>query len=266
MAGDLGYALMINGLYGPAVALAAHKTGDLPFIMGQLMLFRREALASIGGLASADGHLVDDMRLGACLAEAGWRNIPSYHPLPIMTGGMDVPTFLKLMRRWLFFQKAGLPMAFTWPLWMRGLVFALGIVLSIWAVAAGYPLIAMVPFLATITVSWSIATLHREFGGAPVALRHIWVPLGVLFAGPIAQAAVLLKPSVNWRGRDYALDSDARLEGWGGTAHSEPGMAVGGFDADDDPGYDPSMGRVPAPIASHYNHKSPGGFRSPVRN
>ena len=41
---------------------------QLPFIMGQLMVFRSEALAAIGGVESADGQLVDDMYLGRRMA------------------------------------------------------------------------------------------------------------------------------------------------------------------------------------------------------
>src|SRR5579859_1332266 len=67
-AGDAGYALLIDALYGPAVALACRATGDLPFIMGQLMVLKRSTLAAIGGLDCARGQLVDDMHIGACVA------------------------------------------------------------------------------------------------------------------------------------------------------------------------------------------------------
>ena len=74
-AGDVGYATMLNMWYGASVATASRRTGDLPFIMGQLMVFRREALRDIGGVACAKGELVDDMAIGRAVAEKGWRNI-----------------------------------------------------------------------------------------------------------------------------------------------------------------------------------------------
>src|SRR5262249_45219221 len=52
-AGDVGYELLINAWYGPSVALAAGPRRELPFIMGQLMVFRRETLRAIGGVECA---------------------------------------------------------------------------------------------------------------------------------------------------------------------------------------------------------------------
>lgn len=262
-AGDLGYALMLNGLYGPAVALAARRTGDLPFIMGQLMLFKREALAAAGGLASAEGHLVDDMRIGACLASAGWRNIPSSHPLPIMNGGMSLASFIVLMRRWLFFQRAGLSLSFTWPLWMRGIVFGGGLALGIAALAAGHLAASAIGFLATLTVAWSMATLHQEFGGAPVALRHAWMPLALFLIAPFAQMGVLLRPAVRWRGRDYSLDRNARLDTRDAVAAEQAeGPAFDGSGVDDESLDDLPMG--PAHAHVHAQGGPAGGSRRPI--
>jgi hypothetical protein len=51
-----------NGLHGSAASSAARRPGgELPFIMGQFMIFKRSALTAIGGLESAEGQLVDDM-------------------------------------------------------------------------------------------------------------------------------------------------------------------------------------------------------------
>jgi ceramide glucosyltransferase len=221
-AGDLAYALMINGLYGAAVGLAAAPTGDLPFIMGQLMVFRREALDAVGGLSCAEGHLVDDMQIGACLSAAGWRNVPSSHPLRIVTGGMDLPSFLKLMRRWLFFQRGGLPHSFTAPLWLRGFEFGFGLAAGLGLLVSGHPAEAIPPLLAMVAVAWSVASLHRAYGGAPIAARHLLVPFGLFLAGPLAHLAAILKPAVQWRGRDYALDARARLDAPLPSASSRP--------------------------------------------
>lgn len=180
--------------------------------MGQLMVFRREALDAVGGLSCAEGHLVDDMRIGACLAAAGWRNIPSSHALRIVTGGMDLVSFLKLMRRWLFFQRGGLPHSFTDPLWLRGFEFGFGLAVGLGLLATGHSVAAVPPLAAMAAVAWSVAALHRSFGGAPIAARHLLVPFGLFLAGPLAHLAAILKPAVQWRGRDYALDARARLE------------------------------------------------------
>ena len=42
---------------------------SLPFIMGQTMVLRRRALEAAGGLGASAGQLVDDMDIGARLAE-----------------------------------------------------------------------------------------------------------------------------------------------------------------------------------------------------
>jgi ceramide glucosyltransferase len=210
-AGDLGYALLINSLYGPAVALAAHGRGDVPFIMGQLMVFRREALSAIGGLACADGQLVDDMYLGARVALAGYRNLMSSHPLAIAVGGMRAREFARLFHRWLTFSRAGLPRAFTWPLWLRGLEFWVALGAAMGSCWVGHPWAALVPASALVASSASLARLGRLFGGAPVALRQAWAPSALFLLAPVMLVATLLGRQVSWRGRAYALDAEARL-------------------------------------------------------
>src|SRR5262249_1336679 len=59
--GDVGYALLVNSWYSPSVALVSGPQGELPFIMGQLMVFRPEALESIGGGGGAGGGAVGAM-------------------------------------------------------------------------------------------------------------------------------------------------------------------------------------------------------------
>ncbi|RKI51192.1 glycosyltransferase, partial [Corallococcus sp. AB049A] len=61
LAGDVGYGLLVNAWYGASVACTAAPDGALPFLMGQLMVFRRQALEAIGGVGCAAGQLVDDM-------------------------------------------------------------------------------------------------------------------------------------------------------------------------------------------------------------
>jgi ceramide glucosyltransferase len=70
-AGDVFYALMQNVLYAPWALMALGKSRELPFIMGQYMVFTRECLNAIGGVECAQGQLVDDMYIGKCVAKAG---------------------------------------------------------------------------------------------------------------------------------------------------------------------------------------------------
>jgi ceramide glucosyltransferase len=210
-AGDVGYATMINMWYGPAVATVSRKSGDVPFIMGQLMVFTRECLRLIGGVGCARGELVDDMAIGKHVAAAGLRNVMSPAPLHIATGGMTVGEFMKLLKRWMAFGRGGLPFEFTRPMWMRGIEFWISIVVLLMALYTQHYLTALGPALALFAFEGSLLALNRRFGGAPVAARHLWMPFMVPILAPIESVAALMRKRVEWRGRAYDLDVNARL-------------------------------------------------------
>lgn len=210
-AGDVGYATLINAWYGPSVAVASRRTGDVPFIMGQLMVFRRECLRDIGGVACARGHLVDDMAIGQVVAKAGWRNIMAPHPLHIATGGMTMVSFFSLFRRWLLFSRNGLPFEFTRPMWLRGAEFWIATAAFALALARHHYLAALGPALALVAFQASMLRVGRLFGGPRIALRHWWVPFFLPVIAPIEVGVSRLYKKVEWRGRAYALDADARL-------------------------------------------------------
>ena len=210
-AGDVGYATMINMWYGPAVAWASRKTGDVPFIMGQLMVFTRQGLKRIGGVGCARGQLVDDMAIGRHIAAAGLRNVMAAHPLHIATGGMSYAEFLKVMRRWLLFSRNGLPFEFTLPMWLRGLEFWIATAALAVALWGGHLAAALAPLTAFALFLWSMLAMNRRFGGAPVGLRFWWVPLALPIVAPATIGLTLWHRTVDWRGRAYALDTNARL-------------------------------------------------------
>jgi ceramide glucosyltransferase len=209
-AGDVGYAMLINAWYGPSVALTA-RSGEVPFIMGQLMVFRREALDAIGGVGCARGQLVDDMHIGACVARAGYKNVMIRHPLKIATGGMSVAGFVKLFRRWLLFSRNGLPPSFTWPMWLRGVEFWVGALALAFAIATGHFFAALIPAAGLVAFGASLISLGRRFGGAEVPWRWAWLPYLIPIAAPMISAASMVHREVDWRGRAYALDTQARL-------------------------------------------------------
>jgi ceramide glucosyltransferase len=211
-AGDIGAALMLNGLYGPAVADTVVRRGSMPFIMGQLMVLRRKALEALGNLQALSGHLVDDMQIGVRLTTLGFRNVVAPHTLPVVIQGLRLGDFARMFRRWLIFSRSGLPMnAFKGRVWMRGLEFWLGLLLAVSALVFAHPLSALAPAIVPALVLWSMVRLHRKLGGAPLPLRHVWVLPAILLAGPFAVLSALLWPRVTWRGRSYRLDARSRL-------------------------------------------------------
>lgn len=211
-AGDAGVAVMMNGIYGPAVTWTARHFGDVPFIMGQLMVFRRQALADLGDLAQLSGELVDDMAIGIRLSALGWRNVTSAHPLPIVVRGLGHRDFAFMLRRWLIFSRSGLPArSFKLSLWIRGARFWVGGILTLAALVTGHAGVALLPVASVLTVGLSVGRLHRTLGGAPLHLRYGWMPFLLFAIAPFALFTALLRPQVNWRGRTYQLDLRSRL-------------------------------------------------------
>lgn len=209
--GDVAYALLLNVWYGPSALLAAGRSGELPFIMGQYMVFSRPALDAIGGLASAEGHFVDDMQLGRNVARAGLKNIQIQHAMPIVTGGQSLLAFLRTFRRWLLFSRGGLPVTFTRPHFVRGVLGALCWVLPLSALLVSGPVAALVPAAALGTFAWCEASMNLRCGGDRVPWRLMWVPAVLPLLGLAVVVSTRVARRTDWRGRTYDLDRAARL-------------------------------------------------------
>lgn len=211
--GDAGYALLLNGMYSPSAAGMARRHDDtLPFIMGQFMVLRRAAIADIGGLESAQGQLVDDMYLGARINDAGYNNVVSPRPVPIIQRDLPLSDFVGVYLRWLAFSRTGLPsLSFKVSSWLRGAVFWIGFLLGAASLVFGLWLPAALNLLAAVAVVASINRLHHAIGGGRLPARHLWVAAGLLLAGPLVLAQIMIRREVRWRGRTYRLDASSRL-------------------------------------------------------
>lgn len=208
--GDVGYAIMLNALYGATVARTAGSRGRVPFIMGQLMVFRADALAAIGGPACADGQLVDDMYIGRCMNRAGFANVMINESLPITNSGTSLRQFLRTYRRWMLFGRNGLPARFTWPLWVRGVASWLAAALLAIALAVGSTGAAVLAVLALVGQGESLARLHERLGGARIPYRLRGMTVMMFLIAPLVLAS-MRRGSVEWRGRTYALRGRASL-------------------------------------------------------
>ena len=212
-AGDVAYELLVNPWYGASVALAAGERGELPFIMGQIMVFTRKALAAVGGVRCAEGQFVDDMYIGQCVARAGFKNVMVPYPLRIVTGGLTPRQFIRVFRRWMLFSQGGLPASFVRPNWFRGTLYftalgatALALVTSSWVAA-------LLPAAAGAFFVWSQVDLQVRFGGPRVAVKHLWVPAVLPIIGALVALSTKVNRNVDWRGRSYTLDASAKLSG-----------------------------------------------------
>ena len=210
-AGDVLYALMQNALYSPLAAFASGEKRELPFIMGQLMVFRREALDAIGGVQSVQGQLVDDMAIGKRVYEAGYKNVMSRKPLHIATGGMTLKQFLPVFRRWMSFSRNGLPVSFVWRQWVQGAEFFLATAALVIALVTGHVAAALLPAAAVAMLSASLFMLNRRYGGAEVPARFFWTPVAFFLIAPLVLVQNMLKRKVDWRGRVYTLGASDAL-------------------------------------------------------
>lgn len=210
--GDAAYALTLNGVYGAAVASAVLLArGELPFIMGQLMVFERDALRAIGGLKSVEGQLVDDMYIGARLRAAGYRNVVSPGAVPIIQERLSLTEFIAIYRRWIAFSLSGLDASFTLGSFRHVLLFWIAVVIGIAALAAGSLPAFGLAVLVLLSTSFSVYEGHAVLGGARLGLRYAWVPLALLAITPLLYPTIFARRVVPWRGRSYAIDHHGRL-------------------------------------------------------
>lgn len=210
--GDTAYALTLDGLYGGAVAVAVLLArGELPFIMGQLMVIEREALDAIGGLESVEGQFVDDMHIGSRMHEAGYRNVVSPRPVAVIQQGLPFSEFLRVYRRWLAFSISGIDPVFSLTAFRAAALFWPACLLAAFTAARGDWIPALIAGMVPLALSHGMARAHRALGGAPIPWRHAWVAFALLLATPLFYPTIFARRVVGWRGRSYALDVRGRL-------------------------------------------------------
>lgn len=212
-AGDVGYALMVNGLYEPAALATAHANqGGLPFIMGHLMVLRREAIEAIGGLETAEGQLVDDMYLGRRMVEEGYRNKIAPKAVDIVQQGTTTDEFIQILIRWIAFSMSGLPLFPTKIQHaLTGIAFWMGLLISAWLLIEGPLWLALAALLVPLSVNWVINDLHFRWTGNPVPLRFSWVSSAIWLGAPLIYVQIFTRREVQWRGRRYRINARSRL-------------------------------------------------------
>lgn len=211
-AGDVFYALLQNSLYAPWALMALGEKRELPFIMGQYMVFTRECLNAVGGVECAEGQLVDDMYIGKCVVRAGYLNVVCPYALSIVSSGLSIRQFIPIYRKWFQFSKNGLPFSFTWRQWVFCAQFYLLLALLPLALYTAQCYAAILAFIAIAVFTWGLTVIHKEYGGSPVPYKFMWAPAAMMLMAPAIIVSNKVNKTVNWRGRSYALNKNAALE------------------------------------------------------
>jgi len=210
--GDLGYSLLLDGLYGPQAALEMLHEGTLPFIMGQTMVLRREALDAAGGLEASEGQLVDDMHIGARIHAIGYRNVLVGSRLPVVQAALPWPDFKALAVRWMTYSRTGIPF---WPFNLPSVIWTAAFFTGLAGAVVGLLLGALPMAGAFLGISAAtsiiLEVLRRRHGGAPVPLRLSWSVPWLLWLLPALYVRAVRARVIEWRGRRYTLDSTGRL-------------------------------------------------------
>lgn len=209
---DACSALLLNGLYGTAARVATlEQDGELSFILGQLMVFRREALHAISNLEDVAGNFVDDIQIGHQVSNAGFRNLVTPHPIDIIWFGSTWKDFVQNFRRWMTFSRGFDDWSFPRPIAWRASVFFVGFAGAIALATTGHVLASIPWWFAAMVVTASLVLLHEQMGGAKLRPRHWPAPAVLMLIIPFVFAQVYTQRSVSWRGRTYRLDHTGRL-------------------------------------------------------
>ena len=211
--GDVGYALMINGLYEPAALATARQSDDtLPFIMGHMMVLRREAIQAMGGLEDVEGQLVDDMYIGRRFNDVGYLNKLSPKAAAIIQQDSSVEEFVGILIRWIAFSMSGLPFWSTkLPHWLSGTALWVGLLVAPVALIQGDLLTGGLALLLPLSVMVTMNRLHFLMAGAPIPLKYFWGSLLIWLSAPLIYGQIWFKREVNWRGRRYRLNLRSTL-------------------------------------------------------
>jgi ceramide glucosyltransferase len=225
--GDVGYAIILNAFLTAGMEAELGPGRHLPFLMGQMMAFRRTALRDIGGAKCAEGQLVDDMYLGARIVEAGYRNVMGTQLLDVINHGLGFGGFVKLWRRWLFCGRGGIPFSFARPFVIRAVSYFVSLGLAIALLVSGPAWLASLPLLVWILEGLHYVKLHRLVGGAAIPLRFLWMAwIPFPTAIPIG-LSMLIRPELDWRGHTYRLDAAGRLSSSGSSSSAGGGSSSG---------------------------------------
>jgi ceramide glucosyltransferase len=220
--GDVGAVSMLNSLYIPMASILYQKRNeDLPFILGQYMVFERRVLDEVVQLEEMRGQLTDDLHMGVLVNQGGLRNVIAPCKIDIVQYGLTPREAFDLYSRWLYYSRSGMPeWSYKIPSIVRAGLYIAGLGLGAFALSSGLWLAGALALGAAGMVNFTMIRIHDRVGGGTIAPRHWLVPGLFFLITPILFLRVYTQRRVTWRGRTYSLNASATLDEAGGaTAH-----------------------------------------------
>jgi ceramide glucosyltransferase len=191
----------------PSVLLARWLEGGLRYGLGSTLAVRREALASIGGLAALADLLADDYEMGERIHKAGYEIALSGEVVETSVPPYTWAGFIDHQVRWYRTIRDARPWGYAGLIFTFGLAWALLNVL-----ASGLSLLSLWILALSFFLRLSLAmTVGAEVLGDHQVLPGLWLlPLRDLVALGL-WAAGFAGNTIVWRGERFVV-KDGRLE------------------------------------------------------
>ncbi len=192
-------------------AVFAYETGASKFCLGASVALRGATLERIGGPAALADYLVEDYEMGRRITALGLRHALVPFVVEITLDVPNFPAWWRQQVQWDQKTRAARPRAFFATVVVRSVPFALLFLLLRRADALG-----LAVFGAALGVRWATAALWLRWGlHDREGLRSLaWLPLRDLL-GLVSWAAAQLRRTTVWRGENFVLTRDGRLQAAG---------------------------------------------------
>jgi ceramide glucosyltransferase len=188
-------------------AVVASQMLRMPFAMGATMALRRSDLSRIGGFEAIADYLADDYQLGARIARLGKRvQVSTY----VTTSILGRTTFREQWRREVRWARCtcvcrpweypGLLLTFSTPLALTLLM------------VSGFAAIGWLALAISLLLRWAVAWWVTGYSGDWETRRWlIWLPLRDV-SSAVVWCTGIVGRSIYWRGEQFALKSDGRMQ------------------------------------------------------
>lgn len=197
-------ALHMDAAFAPSVALAWKLGTDVG--LGAAVIMRREDLCRAGGYAGIADHLLDDYEIAARIARLGLRIHLSDCPVASVLGPMQFRQQWAREVRWSRGIRAACPSRYL------GMIITFSFPLALGAAAFGsITHWAWIAAPAVLAVRWFVAWRAAVLLGQRDRRYLAWLPVRDLLSLAVWTVG-LFGRRVRWRGQEFLLGRDGRLE------------------------------------------------------